>query len=167
MIWIGVDNGVSGSIGIIGTGLEPMLVNAREYTRKKKRGGLEVDPTAFLQIITEHGPVAGVILENPFRGKHRNVEVSAAHFDSVARTMMEIHQIPFVSVASGDWQRPLLKVPPRKKGVKTDTKRISMEAGALRWPSLRAQIEDQGDADALFLAVHAMHEFPGGGDANF
>lgn len=163
MIWIGIDNGVSGSIGIIGTGIEPMMVNAREYTRKKKRGGLEVDPTAFLQIITEHGPVSGVVLEKPFRGQFRNTEVSAAHFDSVARTIMELHQIPFIQVDSREWQKPLLKIT-QKKGVKNDTKRISLEAGVLRWPSLRAQIEDQGDADALFLATHARHEFPGGSD---
>ncbi len=164
MIWIGIDNGVSGSIGIISpTGTK--MVHAREYTRKKKRGGLELDAAAFKDLILQDGIPHGVVLERPFTGQHRNVVVSAAHFDSVARTVMELNGIPFIQVDSTDWQRPLLKIV-RKKGVHADTKRVSMEAGVLRWPSLRAQIEDQGDADALFLAVHAMHEFPGGQDAN-
>ena len=160
MIWIGIDNGVSGSNGII-TRTGTQMVNAREYTRKKKRGGLEVDPIAFTDIVMRHGIPTGIVLERPFRGKFRNTEVSAAHFDSVARTVFEINSIPFIQVDSTDWQRPLLKVA-RKKGVNAETKKISLEAGVLRWPELRAQIEDQGDADALFLAVHAMHEFPMG-----
>lgn len=154
--YMGIDNGVSGSIGIISDG-SPRLIHAREYTRSKpkRKGSLECDPFAILRILDEAKP-DGVVLERPFRGQFRNTEVSAAHFDSVVRTILETRGIPFIQVDSKKWQGPLLGIV--KAG---ETKSTSLSLGKRRWPSLAAEIEDQGDADALFMAVHAMHEFGG------
>jgi hypothetical protein len=154
--YMGIDNGVSGSIGILRDGV-PELIAAREYTRvkPKRKNALECDPFRLIQILDEAKPY-GVVLERPFRGQFRNTEVSAAHFDSVVRTILETKGIPFIQVDSKKWQGPLLGVV--KAG---ETKSTSMSLGKRRWPTLAAEIEDQGDADALFMAVHAMHEFGG------
>lgn len=154
--YIGIDNGVSGSIGILRDGV-PELIHAREYTRPKakRKGSLECDPFAITKILDDAKP-DGVVLERPFRGQFRNTEVSAAHFDSVVRTILETRGIPFIQVDSKKWQGPLLGIV--KAG---GTKHASLSLGKRRWPALAAQIEDQGDADALFMAVHAMHEFGG------
>lgn len=154
--YIGIDNGVSGSIGILRDGV-PELIHAREYTRPKakRKGSLECDPFAITKILEDAKP-DGVVLERPFRGQFRNTEVSAAHFDSVVRTILETRGIPFIQVDSKKWQGPLLGIV--KAG---ETKHTSLSLGKRRWPALAAQIEDQGDADALFMAVHAMHEFGG------
>lgn len=154
--WIGIDNGVSGSIGVLSEANAPQFIHAREYTRKnpKKKSALEVDPFALLILLQNLRP-NGIVLERPYRGAYRTTEISAATFDGVVRTVMELYSLPFIQVDSREWQKPLLGTVPAG-----ETKRASAAKGMLRWPSLKEQIEDHGDADGLWMAAYAMRLFP-------
>lgn len=158
--WIGIDNGTSGTIGIIGDTIDPIFIHNREYTRKQsnaKSSARELDIIAFSEIVTRFS-VTGAVIERPFTGSYRNSEVAGAYFHGSARAILELKLIPFIQVDSRHWQKPLLGIDKfNEAGL---TKRLSKSKGILRWPMLREQIDDHGDADGMFLAVHAMHQFP-------
>lgn len=159
MIHIGIDNGTTGAIGVLGTE-EPMLIPAkayvRQYTGTKSGKGKELDPLAFARILREistHGDIQFVTIERPFTGGPGtgNAAVVARGVYAGMQAVLEIMGIPYVTIDSREWQEPLFG----KGGKAKDTKARSLALGIQRYPLLEQEIRRQGDADALFIAARS------------
>jgi hypothetical protein len=155
---IGIDNGASGSVAIIGeygSIFEPIPTKQQLLGR----GGKVVTRIdhAKLRDIIEHAiqdkTKAHAYVERPFTGKFLNAVLPAQRAYEAALISLEILGIGFETVDSRDWQKPVLGA---VKG-SANLKRASHLRGSELYPQHAAAIADQGDADGLLIAHHFHH----------
>lgn len=174
MILIGIDNGVTGSIGIIGNE-EPLMVPTpmtvqQNYT-KAKQSISRLDVNRFKSMLLRYNkwPCKAILerpLVNPMMFK---ATICAVRCLEAQLTILEALDIPYFYVDSKEWQKQLLPhVPLKKKEGETakerrrrdqenkrTLKKLSHDIGIRLFPSLSEQIEKQGDADSLLIAEWA------------
>ncbi|MFX0132405.1 MAG: hypothetical protein ACFFDN_02040 [Candidatus Hodarchaeota archaeon] len=164
--YIGIDNGVTGSIGLIviedNTKIDikffkTPLINQQDYTKKKKRIN-RLNPIEFLQILyTYKDSIATndklAIIERPMVNPQRfNATLSAIRTLESTLTILESNQIPYMFVDSKQWQKEML--PKGCKG-KDQLKKASMDTGIRMYPQFKELITNQKDADGLLIATWA------------
>ena len=163
-IYIGIDNGITGSIGII-TVERPFLYptpsfSVQDYT-KKKQNISRLDRYAFRGIIqeftmSEPGGIF-IIFEHPFWNPMLSPKASKSGvmcFESQL-SIIEDLVIPYEVIPSKKWQVELL--PAGIKGA-AESKHASRDVGLRLFPLLSEEIRKHGDADGLLMAEWARRK---------
>jgi len=161
-IFVGIDNGISGSIGMIGsTGrvlfLSTPIIKQQNYTKSKKNIS-RVDYLALKQILKiRPESIQMVLLERPMVNPGRFMATASA-LRALEATLiaLETLHLPYTYVDSREWQSYLL--PQGTKGPAA-LKRASMEVGCRLWPSRANRIRKHKDADGLLIAEHCRRVF--------
>ena len=170
-IYIGIDNGNSGSIGIINNIDKPFLIKTpsiimQDYT-KAKNNITRLNVVEFSKVLVDHGkiyekdekywyrmkPYLLVVMERPFKNpKYFKGSISAMRFYESQITVLESMYIPYVGMDSKEWQKALL--PLGCKG-RNQLKKASHDIGIRTFPHLKDIIEKQKDADGILIAEYA------------
>lgn len=170
VIYVGIDNGVSGSIGIIRQGTARMLFmptrSELSYT-KEKRNITRVDWKLLRDLIHSSLPLAAnvdgtpqacikVFLERPMVNPMRfQATASALRAMEATLIVLEAFKLPLQYVDSRQWQKVML--PGGLKGA-DQLKKASHDIGCRMFPNLSGAIDKHGDADGLLLAEWARRE---------
>lgn len=166
-IYIGIDNGVTGTIGWVGENLAPGMIETpvikeQSYTKEKKnitRINYQNVLNWLKEIIRgeeDPGSSVLVVIERPMINPMRfQASVSAAR--SLEATLIAIEQLglPRMYVDSRQWQKKLLP-----NGCKGDElKKASMDIGLRLFPNLpNDPIKNHKDADSILIAEWARRE---------
>lgn len=155
---IGVDNGCSGSVGIIRDGVAVHFgpVPTQDYLHYGKKGTISqrLDRMALDKILlwdaANSGFAARVYVERPFTAGPRmmNAAISAARFFEATIITLEDLGLGYEVIDSGVWQKPILG---NVKG-SAELKHASKLRGQQMYPQFKDAITKQGDADALLIA---------------
>lgn len=155
-IYIGLDNGTTGTIGIVGDGIQPQLHHTpvkkeQDYTKAKKNV-TRLDCMAFKEIIDQfnHNDIF-VVCERPMINPTRwTASMTAIRCWEAQLIMLEVLGIPHQFVDSKEWQRVMLP-----KGIKgsNEQKSASKDIGKRLFP----QFADfkHTDMDGLLIAEYA------------
>lgn len=153
--YIGIDNGVTGSIAIIhdsGTEFYKTPVFLQQDYTKKKQNLNRLDSTKFCEILSKHKDNAFVLLERPMVNQERfRQSLSAVRCLESTICCLELLKIPFQFIDSKEWQKFFFP----KGYEKGETKRLSGEVSSRLFPHLTEHIKKQKDGDALLIAEYA------------
>lgn len=148
--YIGIDNGVSGTIAVL-TDNETIFVKTpvkkeQDYTKAKKII-TRVDVSALKELLEPFANDAFILLERPLVNPNRfAATASALRCHEAELTVIEMLGIPFQFIDSKEWQKALLP-----KGC-DDTKKASLDIGNRLFPQFREF--KHPDRDALLIAVY-------------
>lgn len=172
--YIGIDNGVTGSIAIINPnkGLEighpaicligmrkTPVVLQQNYTKTKKNiNRLNIKE---MKQILDDWILAGdevnslAIIERPMVNPGRfQATLSAMRCMEATLCALESRSIPYMFVDSKQWQKCLLPAGCEKE----ELKHASHDIGIRLFPSLKEIIDKHGDADSILIAEWARRE---------
>jgi hypothetical protein len=161
-IYVGIDNGVSGSVGIIGVDGTPNFYltpvkKELNYTKAKKwinrldHEELRKILTLHLASMTPGGLLPAVaLLERPMVNPQRfQATVSAVRCLESLLILLESMRIPFIYVDSKQWQKVMLP-----SGLPTEElKPASLSVGKRLFPMLEEKFKL--DADSILMAEWA------------
>ena len=164
-IYIGIDNGVTGTIACMGEGvnadmIETPVKSEQSYTKEKKNITRIDYPEVvkWLKEVISHldsPSEALVVIERPMINPMRfQASVSAARSLEATIIAIESLGIPRMYVDSRQWQKALL--PHGCKG--PELKHASADIGCRLFPNLEMIISKHKDADALLIAEWARRE---------
>ena len=169
MITVGIDNGTSGSIGVIGylgggIGSGPRQVDfckvpTQEYLHYGQRGtiSLRLDRAALTLILA---PVVcsgtRVFIERPFSGQFINAVVPAHRTFEATIIVMEDLGLGYTVIDSREWQKPVLGA----VSGSAELKKASKLRGIQLYPQHRDAITKHKDADGLLIAHHFHYYSP-------
>lgn len=151
-----IDNGVTGSIGIIKSSTESVFlltptVKMQDYTKAKKNI-TRVDVPKLMQIVMEHKP-SMVYLERPMINPTRfTATISAVRCLEATLSVLESLEIPYQFVDSKEWQRGLLPSSGKKGTDSATLKQESHDIGIRLFPMHKTLIEKHKDADGILGA---------------
>lgn len=158
MIYIGIDNGVTGSIGIITSKkyyfYETPYFSEQNYTKKK--GNISrIDHKKLRKLLKPFADIAKVILERPFTGKYAKSNICAARAIESTLIVVETLKIPHQYIDSKEWQKEMLP-----SGIKGSPalKKVSVDIGCRLFPKKKKKIIKHKDADGLLIAEWARRE---------
>lgn len=167
-VYIGIDNGVSGSIGILHpfSGVESMtptpVKSMQKYT-KKKGNITRVDHEQLIRLLSPYTDddfySPKIALERPMVNPSRFTATSSAlRCHEATLIVLEQLGLGFEFIDSKEWQKALLP-----SGIKTSSelKKASLDIGIRMYPSLNSQITKQKDADGLLIAHYLMTKYGG------
>jgi len=157
---IGIDNGVSGSIGIILTEhneyffFKTPVFKTQDYTKKKKVIS-RLDRKAFKGIVGGYAfRDVKTFVERPFiNGKMFNASLSAVRCFEAQINILEDLNISYEILDSKECQKPLL---PQGVQGKDELKKASLDVGNRLFP-LQKEIKHP-DRDALLIAEYARRQ---------
>lgn len=157
-IWAGIDNGVSGTIGIVGEGIDPIFVKTpvkkeQDYTKTKKII-TRLDYSKFMELFSglNKNDVCVVmerVMVNPQRFA---ATVSALRCHEAELIMIELLGCKHMFIDSKEWQKAMLP-----KGCSgEELKKASLDIGNRLFP----QFEDvkHPDRDGLLIAEYARRK---------
>lgn len=159
--YIGIDNGVTGSVGII-TGSKSWFyltpVKKEQSYTKKKQNITRIDTTLLKQFLNQDDwDNEFVLIERPMvNGKMFKSSMSAIRSLEATLCVLEGLGYPFQYIDSKEWQRALLPI--GTKGT-AELKKASVDIGCRLFPQHREQIKKHGDADALLIAEYCRRNF--------
>lgn len=166
-ITIGIDNGASGSIGIVGRGRVTYVpIPTKEYLHYGKAGKISerLDRAALELLLTQELNLRGhdfqntsdirIFIERPFSGKFINAVVPAHRFFEATIIVMEDLELGYEVVDSGKWQAAVLG----DVHGSAELKKASKLRGVQLYPSLADVITKHKDADGLLIARY-YHNF--------
>lgn len=163
--YIGIDNGTSGSIGLVG-GEIPIFIKTptfmeQSYTKKKQRIS-RLDRVKLKEFIVNNVDLEGfaslscdikVIFERPFVNPGGfKASMSAVRCLEAQLTIIEDLGLPFEYVDSKQWQKVML--PGLTKGT-NELKQASLDIGCRIFPMCEKTIKSQKDADGILIAEWA------------
>jgi hypothetical protein len=152
-VFIGIDNGVSGSIAIIApeySDIFPTPVTKQLNYTKEKAWINRVNFDKMLEILTVRGHGSEdimVALERPMLNPMRwKASISAARCMEATQIILEHLKYPYEWLDSKQWQKVLLP-----NGLEGDElKKASLDVGKRIFPQLAAKFKK--DADAMLIA---------------
>jgi hypothetical protein len=156
MITVGIDNGVSGAIAILGP--SGSLIDATPIPVKARASCREIDPVAVWdwlrdRINDREGVL--VIIEEPGGSKSAKAAKSMAGSFHSLRTICELKGLTYQRITPQSWQKSILgKVPAG------ETKPRALAAAKALWPeetwlaSPRCTTPHDGIVDAALIAEH-------------
>lgn len=160
----GVDNGVSGSIGVItedDTYFIPVPTFSQQSYTKKKANITRINTTVLSGLIGVFlqgyaGSDAFAYLERPMVNPVRfQASASALRAHEAVLIVLERFDVGYRFIDSKEWQKSLL--PAGIKGT-PELKKASLDIGIRTYPSLEDEIRKQGDADGLLIALYAYNQ---------
>src|SRR6056297_1467616 len=157
-LFIGIDNGVTGSIGVISPDtsifLPTPVKKEQDYTKKKKNISRinSIELFSFLKPYKDNFNSNEIIiaLECPAINPQRwTSSMSAIRALEATLNVIELLGLPFRYIDSKEWQRELLP-----KGIKgtPELKKASMDIGLRLFPNHEEIILKQKDADGILIA---------------
>lgn len=164
--FIGIDNGVTGSIGRVSRGYDSEPVYVPTPTKRDIRGGRKIDWYNLEEVIFNLlQPVRGgdvwFILERPFKNPgmfSTSIKAECAHCNTVQAIEAVtdkygnlFSKMYITTIKPKDWQNELLG----KNLTSAQLKERSKELGISLFPELKNAITKQKDADGLLIAYHA------------
>lgn len=176
MIFIGIDNGVSGSIGIIEEAVKPqyfkMPVFKQLNYQKNEKWIHRIDVDKFKDLLHFKSSLKSfeikVLLERPMVNPMA-FNASMSGIRALEATLIVIEQLGFPRefIDSKEWQKPMLpkarktKVTKKGKSIQvidnSKVKRISLEVGKRLFPSI--DFSGFKDADGLLIAEYACRKY--------
>jgi hypothetical protein len=158
-IYIGIDNGVTGTVGIVGDDVFPEIhhtpVKKEQNYTKKKDNITRVDAKAFASILNRFHPAdVMVVMERPMVNPTRfKATTSALRCFEAELTLIEHFGCSYCYVDSKDWQKMLLP-----KGIKgaDEQKKASKDIGKRLFPALSDF--KHPDFDGLLIAEYARRK---------
>lgn len=154
MIYIGIDNGVTGSIGIIARDKAFFFfapVKKEQSYTKKKQMITRIDHQA-LCVRLSHCGNAKVFLERPMINPTRfKATMSALRALESTLIVIETLKLSHEYIDSKEWQKVMLP-----KGIKgaTELKKASLDIGCRLFPQYKELIRKREDADGLLIAEY-------------
>lgn len=161
-VTIGIDNGATGSIGILIDGQAPVFeevpTSISLHYGKKGTKTHRLDRVRFKELLLDlrSGASARVFLERPFTGRFINSVLPAHRFFEATMIVLEDLGFGFEVVDSGTWQKSILG---NVKG-SSELKQASRLRGVQLYPALATNITQHGDADGLLMAHHYHYHTP-------
>jgi hypothetical protein len=155
-ITIGVDNGATGTIAIIGPDGSLFDVIPTKETLQGRAGKVvtRVDHWALKVWLEANIPApysrAYAYIERPFTGKFLNAVLPGQRAYEAVLIVLEQLGIGHETIDSKDWQRAILG---DVKGSPA-LKKASMLRGMTMYPAHAPAIKSHGDADGLLIAHH-------------
>jgi hypothetical protein len=177
--YIGIDNGVTGSIAIVDdvgrlVFYEPTPVEMRQSYTKKKDMFNRIRGDVMHYMLAPFAGKSSVIIERPVTGFSYKAVRSGQRSDEATLTVLEILGMRYEYVDSGQWQKvmlPHLQAPKKapkgsseaeKKAIKAfndslkkQTKKLSLEVGRKLFPDRDFGRSEKADADAPLMAEWA------------
>lgn len=156
---IGIDNGVTGTIGII-TGKhyffhKTPVKKVQDYTKAKKIVS-RIDVVQLKEILS-FLPNAFAIIERPFvNPKMWKASLSAIRAYEATISFLEANEIGYETIDSKEWQKELL--PTGVKGTPA-LKKASLDIGIRMFPKYKELMEKHGDADGMLIAEYARRKY--------
>lgn len=157
--YIGVDNGVTGTIGVINESsylYQTPIKKEQSYTKKKAIIS-RIDVVKLGILLNGFSQNSFLLLERPFvnPGMFKST-LSAIRALEATLNVVEMLNIPYAYIDSKEWQKALLP-----QGVKgsVELKKASMDVGCRLFPEYREQIEKHGDADGLLIAEYCKRTY--------
>lgn len=156
MIYIGIDNGVTGSIGIIDGDrvrleLTPIFKEL-SYQKSVKRNVSRINHQELKNLLLPYSDkTVHIGLERPLVNP-KNFQSTCSAMRSLESTLLvlEYFKFPYEYIDSKGWQKMLL--PPVKGSAAL--KSASTQIGIQLFPHLVDKIEERGDADGLLIAEY-------------
>ena len=163
--YIGVDNGTTGTIGIIpvlnGYRMDEVIqffktpiIKQQSYTKKKQNitrldwRGLG----ALLKPFHDKNPY--VILEVPFNGTMLKTIKSSHRFCEATEILLEMLKYPYRFINSREWQKEILQRP-GKQPLAAEWKILSTQLGEQEFPQFRNAKPKFPDFDGIWIAEWA------------
>lgn len=159
--FIGIDNGISGTISIIGYGpnvgtvvhyVKTPTKSEQDYTKKDKNI-TRIDSVKMINLFSmiPKGVEIHALLERPMvNPKMFQATISAVRALEATVTILEALKIPFSYIDSKEWQKALLPI-----GCKGDAlKSASLNIGERLYPG--KLIKGHKDADGLLIGHYCM-----------
>lgn len=164
-IWIGIDNGITGSIGIIVEGgnityVKTPTKKAQNYTKKEQQI-TRVDSVKLFSIFKPYiGQDVQVLMERPFVN-HKFFYATQSALRSLEATLicLELANFKYEITDSVQWQNDLL---PEYWGGKLVEKEVLKEASLGVGKELFPAVDYKGfkDADGLLIAEFCKRKYP-------
>lgn len=158
-IYIGIDNGVSGSIGIVGNGIDPVFVKTpvkseQDYT-KAKQSITRLDYSKFMSLFSGYNKNdITVLIERPLVNPSRfKATTSGLRCHEAELIMIEIMGFRHQFIDSKEWQKELLP-----KGIvgSEEQKKASLDIGNRLFPQY---IDfNHPDRDGLLIAEYGRRK---------
>lgn len=155
--YIGIDNGVSGTIAIIPSEGEPVFCKTpikreQDYTKAKKTVS-RVDILGFKNLLEPYTNDSFLLLERPLVNPGRfTATASALRCHEAELAIIELLGIPFQFIDSREWQKMLLP-----KGIEgEELKKASLDIGSRLFPQFKEF--KHPDRDALLIAEYARRK---------
>ena len=154
-VYIGIDNGTSGTIAVIGDLITPVFVHTpikkeQNYTKAKKIIS-RLDCTAFLDIVKQKEDAeVTVLLERPLVNPTRFVATTTAlRCFEAELILLETLRYRIIYIDSKEWQSKILP-----KGIKgsDELKKLSLDVGNRLFPQFRDF--KHPDRDGLLIAEY-------------
>lgn len=163
--YIGIDNGVTGSIGIISidetVGViskfhETPTFKAQNYT-KKKDNITRIDVRDLKRLIGCFHDIQRIIIERPMVNPGRfKATLSAVRALEATMCVIEEIGLSYSFIDSKEWQKTLL--PQGLEGT-DQLKKASMDVGVRLFPTHAEAIKHHKDADGLLIAEYCRKSF--------
>ena len=161
-IYVGIDNGISGTIGIISNRgshfFKTPSFKEQSYT-KTKQNISRIDYRKLSEIFgkivleaKENNEEIFVALERPLiNASMFKSSISAARSLESTLILIEMFEMPYIYIDSKEWQRALLP-----KGIKgsANLKKASKEIGCRLFPKFKELITKHKDADGILIAEY-------------
>ena len=162
-LYIGIDNGTSGTIGILGEHnnlfIETPIIKEQSYTKKKEMIS-RVDINRLYEILTramqyeECEPSdCMVVMERPLINPGMfKTSMNASRTLEAELCVVEMLSMPHMYIDSKQWQREMLP-----KGIKgsAELKKASKDIGIRMFPAHTELIARHKDADGILIAYWA------------
>ena len=161
-VYIGIDNGVSGSIGILTESnrdnlfIKTPVVSELDYTKEKKKV-TRLDVRQFYNLLV---PFVGMdcvaILERPMVFPGRWVAtLSAIRCHEATIIILDLIEIPYIYIDSREWQKVLLPKDCEKEMLKKE----SLKIGNTLYPTF-SNVKHP-DRDGLLIAEYYKRKYEG------
>lgn len=164
---IGIDNGVSGTIGIIGEQytdfMETPVFSEQNYT-KQKDNITRIDTNRlreiFIRAMEENKSLPEevlVVMERPMVNPTRFKATTSA-LRSLEAELVTIEAVGFAHIYcdSKEWQKKEL---PQGISSSEELKRASKDIGCRLYPQFKTLIQKHKDADGMLIAHHFYKEY--------
>lgn len=162
--FVGIDNGVTGSIGIItinGSSITSAFIptpvfKTHSYTQKEQF----IHRIAWREMVDNLPKDAFVLLERPMVDPRRFVATaSALRALEATLIVLEMLDLEYTYIDSKEWQREYIG----SNIIGSDKlKEASKEIGIKLFPNNESFIRKHGDADGLLIAHYAYKKYGGG-----
>lgn len=157
-VYIGIDNGVTGAIGVIITtpgeenySLEPMPVVKEQSYTKAKNIITRVDFSYLYEILSVYEDNPIVLIERPMVNPMRfKATMSALRCLEAVLNCVEILEYPRMYIDSKEWQKVMLPSGLEKEALK----KVSADIGLRLFPKIKLNSKLK-DADAILMAEWA------------
>lgn len=160
-VYIGQDNGVSSTIGILIEGEDSVFIktptfNCQDYTKAKK-SITRLNPTEYLELLQKFTDSKKykvfICIERPMINPLRfAASISAARCHEAMLSIVEVLGLPYQFIDSKEWQKSLLP----EGCAKEELKKMSLQIGNRLFPQFTEF--NHPDRDSLLIAEYCRRK---------